>query len=123
MTKSQINNLPYLKEKRKALRNNLTTAEAILWNHLKGSQLEDRKFRRQHSINHYILDFYCPSEKLAIELDGAYHFTEEGQQKDQKRDADLMELGVRVIRFENNEVLEHLEGVLEKIKGCFRNHP
>ena len=59
------------KTKRKKLRNNLTPAEAALWNLLKNSQLEGRKFRRQHSVGFYILDFYCPSERMAIELDGA----------------------------------------------------
>ena len=81
----QINNKPSLKPYRKQLRNNLTSAEATLWKHLQRKQLEGRKFRRQHSVGNYILDFYCPAEKLCVELDGAAHFTESGVESDQKR--------------------------------------
>ena len=63
---TQLYNLPYLKEKRKYLRENMTEAELVLWSVLKGKKLEGRKFRRQHSIGHYIADFYCSSEKLII---------------------------------------------------------
>ncbi|MHA6250128.1 endonuclease domain-containing protein [Pontibacter sp. CAU 1760] len=64
-----LHNRKYLKENRRELRHNLTPAEAELWKHLQGSQLAGRKFRRQHSIGNFILDFYCSSEKMAIELD------------------------------------------------------
>lgn len=67
---TQINNLPYLKTFRKELRNNLTPAEAKFWKIVQNKNFEGRKFRRQHSVGNYILDFYCPSEKLAVELDG-----------------------------------------------------
>jgi hypothetical protein len=70
---TRINNLPHLKTFRQKLRNNLTPAEAKLWAYIKNSQVEGRKFRRQHSVDNYILDFYCPSERLAIELDGQGH--------------------------------------------------
>jgi len=83
--KTQLNNIKPLKHRRKKLRNNSTIAEAFLWNYLKHSQLENKKFRRQHSVGKFILDFYCPSEKLAVELDGAPHFTEEGIEYDKKR--------------------------------------
>jgi len=72
-----LNNINYLKDTRKYLRNNLTEAESLLWEVLKGKKLAGRKFRRQHSIGYYIVDFYCPSEKLIIELDGQHHFTPE----------------------------------------------
>ena len=117
--KPQINNLPHLKRRRRDLRNNLTPTEAYLWKYLQKSQLDGRKFRRQHSVNNYILDFYRPMEKLAVELDGAHHFTEEGYQYDEKRSAILEKLGIRVLRFENREVLNHVEGVLEEIRVCF----
>ncbi|MFI5384261.1 MAG: endonuclease domain-containing protein [Methanosarcina thermophila] len=73
MRQNQIKNISYLKARRKELRENLTPAEAALWNVLKSSQFKNRKFRRQHSIGKYIVDFYCPAEKLIIELDGAVH--------------------------------------------------
>jgi very-short-patch-repair endonuclease len=123
MDKRQINNRPILKKFRKDLRNNLTSAEATLWKFLKGKQLEGRKFRRQFSVENYILDFYCPSEHLAIELDGAHHFTAAGQEYDTERTKVLNGHGITVIRFENKEVFEALEGVLEKIKGSFNNLP
>ena len=64
---------PYLQTFRTKLRSNLTPAEATLWRMLKGSKLQGRKFRRQHSVANYILDFYCPAERLAVELDGQVH--------------------------------------------------
>ncbi len=71
--KQNIHNLKHLEERRKALRKSLTSAEATLWKYLQKSQLKGRKFRRQHSIKNFIVDFYCAKEKLIIELDGAYH--------------------------------------------------
>lgn len=117
--KNQINNRPELKQFRKELRNNSTSAEVTLWLCLKGKQLGGRKFRRQHSIENYILDFYCPSEKLAVELDGAGHFTAAGYEYDLKRTALLESHGIKVIRFENCEVFEAIEAVLETIKKNF----
>ena len=72
----KTHNKKSLKERRKHLRNNGTSAEATLWTLLSKSQLDGRKFRRQHSINSFIVDFYCPSEKLVIELNGEHHFTD-----------------------------------------------
>jgi len=116
----QINNLKILKPQRKYLRNNSTSAEATLWNHLKGSQLEGRKFRRQHSIVYYILDFYCPYEKLNIELDGQQHFEDEGFEKDNERDEYLKSLNIKTLRFENKQVFENIHSVLNEIKANFK---
>lgn len=121
--KKQLNNISFLKDRRRKLRNNLTTAEATLWRYLKGSQLEGRKFRRQHSFGKFIMDFYCPAEKLAIELDGGYHFTEEQQAYDEGRTRYLNEHGIRVVRFKNHEVLEDVERVLEEVRRGFRTTP
>ena len=116
----QLNNLPNLKANRKVLRNNLTQAEAVLWKLLKGSQLDGRKFRRQHSIGNYIMDFYCPAEKLCIELDGDAHFTTAGNEYDTERTAYLNSNGIRVLRYENLEVLNFQENVLADIRRNFR---
>ena len=116
MKNKQVHNKPALKENRKRLRNNCTSAEAVLWTRLKGKQLEGRKFRRQHSVENYILDFYCPSEKLAIELDGAHHFTSQGFEADRIRDAFLLQLGIKTIRFENDTLWWSIEYVLKTIK-------
>lgn len=112
---SDIHNRKQLERYRKRLRNHCTSAEATLWKHLKGSQL-GKKFRRQHSIGNFIVDFYCATERVVIELDGARHFTEEGARYDAKRTAYLEGLNIRVIRFENVRVFEDLEEVLREIK-------
>ena len=117
--KMKIHNRINLKETRRVLRKNLTPAEALLWKALKNRQLKGRKFRRQHSVGNYILDFYCPSEKLNIELDGMPHFTIIGEKKDKKRDEYLKTFGIKIIRFENRDLYNNLTGVLEIIQEHF----
>ncbi len=117
--KQHLNNLPHFKTFRKNLRNNLTPAEAKFWTMVQNSKFEGRKFRRQHSVDNYILDFYCPSEKLAIELDGEVHFNEAAEQKDAERTAFLNHYGIKVIRFENKMIFEQIEYVLDEIKKNF----
>ncbi|HYJ92285.1 MAG TPA: endonuclease domain-containing protein [Pyrinomonadaceae bacterium] len=118
-SKTDIHTLPHLKTFRTELRKNLTPAEARMWSILKNSKLDGRKFRRQHSVGRYILDFYCASEKLAIELDGAAHFTGWGIQCDRERRLFLQQFGINVIRFENNMVFEDEEWVLGNIRAQF----
>ena len=115
----QIFNHPDKKEDRRNLRKNLTPAEATLWKALKNKQLAGRRFKRQVSIGYYIVDFYCPSEKLVIELDGDVHFTSPGYENDQRRSKYLNSLGLKVIRFENEDVFQCSEGVLAKIQEAF----
>jgi very-short-patch-repair endonuclease len=110
-----LNNYRHLKTKRKSLRNRSTFAEVILWRILKAKGL-GTKFRRQHSIGNYILDFYCPSHDLAIELDGADHFTEAGLRYDALRDAYLNSLGITVLRIENDLVIKRTDHVIELIE-------
>jgi very-short-patch-repair endonuclease len=112
----KIHNTKNLKHNRKKLRNSLTPAEAKLWSLLKNSQLNSKKFKRQHSVGPYVLDFYCPSERLCIELDGAAHFTEGGYEYDEAKTEYLSILHIRVLRFENKDVFENTEGVLEIIR-------
>ncbi|MFC4635263.1 endonuclease domain-containing protein [Dokdonia ponticola] len=114
-----IHSRKYLETYRKSLRNNTTPAERILWKHLKNKQLDGKRFLRQHSILNYIVDFYCPSEKLIIELDGEVHFNEEALVYDAKRTKDLEGLGFAVIRFENKMVFDLLPSVLTDIKSYF----
>jgi very-short-patch-repair endonuclease len=121
MTHSQIHNRKEFEDRRKRLRKKLTAAEATLWNLLKNKQLEGRKFRRQHSMDKYVVDFYCASENLAIELDGEHHFTDEGLRYDEKRTAYLNRLKIQVIRFENEEIFQSPEGVLGEIKRHFKS--
>ncbi|TPE44906.1 endonuclease domain-containing protein [Pontibacter mangrovi] len=115
-----IQNRRYLKENRRELRSNLTPAEAELWKYLKSGSLKGRKFRRQHSVKNYILDFYCLSEQLAVELDGQVHNSIVAEYADQERDQHLKKLNIRVIRFENRDVFENLQAVLQEVTRNFR---
>ena len=101
---------------RRDLRSNLTLAEAILWNLLKDSQL-GFKFRRQHSIGNYIVDFYCREKKLVLELDGEVHNNDAIAEKDIARSEYLRGLGLRVMRFENKEIMENIDGVLAYLEN------
>ena len=118
-----IHNQKAQKEFRRELRKNLTPAEAKLWKYLQNSKLDGRKFRRQHSVGQYIIDFYCPKEKLAVELDGNSHFNSVNEQYDIKRGEYLNSLGINVVRFENKDIFEKTEIVLESIKSHFINLP
>jgi very-short-patch-repair endonuclease len=97
----------------------LTPEESYLWNFLQRRQLLGRKFRRQHSVGPYILDFYCPAEKLAVELGGSTHDHEAAQDYDARRSAFLKELGIRTLRFQNSELRKNIEGVLIAIEQQF----
>ena len=110
-----------LKHFRRALRKNLTPAEVALWKLLKNKKLAGRKFRRQHQAGPYILDFYGPAEKLAIELDGEVHRNLPRWEYDEDRTGSLQEQGIRVIRIENREVFENPEGVLYAIALHFKD--
>lgn len=116
-----LHNRPVLKLRRKELRNNSTPAEQLLWSILQQSNLGGHKFRRQHSVGAYILDFYCPSEKLAVELDGDSHFTDEAIEYDRDRTKYLNAMNIKVLRFLNTDVYNNLnavcERILEEIKG------
>ena len=111
----KLNNLRETKPRRKSLRYNSTLAEATLWEYLKNKQLGGYKFRRQHSIDKFIMDFYNAKKKLCIELDGAAHFTNKGRAYDEFRSGYLASVGIRVIRFENIQVFENIEKVLKVI--------
>ena len=107
---------PSFLSNRKKLRINPSPFETIIWYQLKDRQVENLKFRRQHSIGDYIVDFYCASEKLVIEIDGDSHFvSNEAVEYDLKRTKFLNGLGIRVLRFSNNDVKESLEDVMRLI--------
>ncbi|MCF6451981.1 endonuclease domain-containing protein [Vibrio sp. MMG022] len=88
--------------------------EEVLWQKIRRKQL-GVKFRRQHGIGRYIVDFYCAELSLVIEIDGDSHFSTEGKEKDTKRDAFIEALGIKVLRFTNEEVMKQTESVLERI--------
>jgi len=93
----------------------MTDAERVLWSRVRGKQLKGLQIYRQRIIGNYIIDFYCPGAKLAIEIDGGQHYTDEGVREDKKRDDYLKSLGIKVLRFSDREVLENIEGAIERI--------
>ena len=119
MRREQLHTKSELSEFRKELRQNLTPSEAFLWKHLKGKQLAGRRFTKQHSIGNFIVDFYCASEKLIVELDGNIHMNSTVQEYDEKRTTYLEHIGFKVIRFENKMVFDVLPSVLDEIKDNF----
>jgi very-short-patch-repair endonuclease len=99
----------------RSLRRDMTEAEKLLWSKLKYKQLKGFQFNRQKPIGNYIVDFYCLSAKLVIELDGGQHYTEENRLKDKVRDEYMAGIGLRVLRFSDRDVFENIDGVVEMI--------
>ena len=116
MAKRRLNNKLELLAERRELRKNGTLHEAVLWKLLKNRQQSGIRFRRQFSVGPYILDFYAPEIKLAIELDGQGHFTEHGLEHDHIRDTYLHTQGITVLRFENIEIFRLQTQVLAAIE-------
>ena len=107
-----VMNKPEMKIFRRELRSHGTSAEGALWNMLKRKQLAGLQFRRQHSVGTYVLDFYCPALKLAIELDGDYHYHIDMPDRDWARDQELLEkYGIKTLRFENITVFHDPETI------------
>jgi very-short-patch-repair endonuclease len=96
------------------MRTEMSPAEKLLWQHLRGDQFLGLRFRRQHRIGNYIVDFFCPELNLTIELDGDSH--SEQVDYDQKRTRELAEFGTHVLRFDNPDVFEHTDAVLREIE-------
>ena len=101
----------------------MTDAERILWYVIRNRKLEGMKFRRQHSIDKYVVDFFCFEENLIIEVDGASHNNVGSSQYDFERDEILKEMGYRIVRFKNEEIYYHLEEVLNEIRSYLSPHP
>lgn len=100
------------------LRQELTEAEKLLWVELRNKKLNGLKFRRQHPIDRFITDFYCHEKKLVIELDGNVHDKKVNKEYDEARTAMLAGLNVIVLRFDNEEVINDVQGVLKKISDA-----
>jgi len=106
---------PNLKEPARLLRKNMTDAERKLWSKIRMKQIKGCRFLRQRPIGQYIVDFYCPEAKLVIEVDGGQHFTREGRESDQSRDTYLRSLDLRILRFNNHDVLKNIQEVVDEI--------
>jgi very-short-patch-repair endonuclease len=111
---------PKLKLLARKLRNDSTRSEIKLWQHLKGKQLLGYDFHRQKPLLNFIADFYCYELKLVIELDGYSHQIEEVQLKDKIKQNELEEVGLTVLRFEDDEVMNDIENVLRELEAFAR---
>jgi very-short-patch-repair endonuclease len=110
-----LRNDPTLKQRRRELRRNQSDAERALWAKVRNKQFFGMKFFRQYSMGPYILDFYCPTVKLAVELDGGQHSQSDNREHDAARSDYLKAHGIDVMRFWNNEVLLEIQSVLSKL--------
>jgi very-short-patch-repair endonuclease len=97
------------------LRKGATEAEKRLWSRLRNRQVANLKFRRQHPLGNRTVDFFCAEAKLTIELDGSGHLTDNGQESDLDREIELYEKEIRILRFQNTDVFNNLDGVLNSI--------
>ncbi len=102
-------------EAAKILRKNMTLPELILWKRLKDRKLFKTRFRRQHPIDIFIVDFYCHEHKLVIEVDGDIHYGNEVKEYDLGRSAEIEKLGIKVIRFTNEEIISNIDAVIIRI--------
>ncbi|MBA2243936.1 MAG: endonuclease domain-containing protein [Gemmatimonadetes bacterium] len=108
-----------LRRTARELRRSATTAEAVMWEALRAGRLDGLKFRRQHTVGRFVLDFYCPEFKLVVEVDGDIH--EQQPECDAARSAELIAYGCRILRFRNEEVLNALPAVLDRIRTAALN--
>jgi cyclase len=102
----------------KALRRKMTTCEKKLWQRLRDHKIANLKFRRQHPIQWYIADFYCHEVRLVVEVDGPIHQSPEQVEHDRQRDGVMNDLGIKVLRFSNDQVRYHLHQVIKEIKNA-----
>lgn len=112
-----------LKQNARKLRSNMTDAEQLLWSRLRRKQLYGLQFYRQKPVGSYIVDFYCSTAKLVIEVDGGQHFTETGKNEDAIRDDVLRKMQLRVLRFDNGEVMRNMDGVMKMIERAVLESP
>ena len=108
------------KEKRRELRSHLPKAETILWGKIRDRKILGYKFRRQYSVGAFVIDFYCPVLRLAIEIDGDSHFQEGSAEYDRERERTIESFGIRFLRFRNVEIFENLQVVLDAIDRTVR---
>jgi imidazole glycerol-phosphate synthase subunit HisF len=100
----------------KRMRCNMTPCEKLLWQQLRAKNIAGAKFRRQHPIKFYIADFYCHEARLVIEVDGPIHAIADQSEHDINRDAEMDRLGIKTLRFKNDEIINHMGTVLKLIK-------
>ena len=114
-----LNYNPKLKHPARRLHREMTDAERALWSKLRAKQIQGVQFYRQRPIGNYIVDFYAPRLKLVVEVDGSQHLEPEHVEQDQRRDEYLTGLGLTVLRFDNLQILQEIEAVVEVIFNAF----
>ena len=112
-----VYNQLFKKDHRKELRNRMTKAEVYFWNLVQGRAIDGIKFRRQFSIDQYILDFYAPSIKLAVEIDGGYHDLPEVQEYDKRREDHIRSYDITFLRFSNDDLFQDQDGVVVRLRA------
>jgi len=108
------------KEKRRKLRQNQTNAEDLVWRYLRNRQLLGYKFKRQYSVDHFVIDFYCPELKLAVELDGASHNNPEQIEYDIKRQKYLEEFNIKFVRIKDEDLFGNTNQAFMKIENTIK---
>jgi very-short-patch-repair endonuclease len=114
---------PRIQQAAKQLRADMTRAEQILWAALRPSRMKDLRFRRQHAIGRFILDFYCPARMLAVEVDGGIHDDPDQAERDAARTQALAAIGIEVLRIRNEQVEHDLDGTLTLIRDAAHRRP
>ena len=109
-----------LLERRRYLRKNPTFAEKVMWMYLRKKQMLGYSFRRQHPIDYYIIDFYCPKLKLAIEVDGETHNNLEQKEYDKKREEYIKKFGIKFIRITDDELLGNPNKAFKKLEDAIK---
>ena len=109
-------NKAFLKFRRKQLRHNMPKAEILLWDELKNKKLEGYKFRRQYSVNSFVIDFYCSKLKIGIEVDGENHLLKKNIKYDQYRQIIIESYGIKILRFNNSDIYNNMDCVISNIK-------
>ena len=107
---------PEIFDRAQQLRKKMTEAEKKLWRILRNRRFEGLKFRRQHPINRFVVDFYCHEKLLVVEVDGGIHNDVDVKERDEGREEELKNLGLTIVRFTNEEVLNNIHAVLEELK-------
>lgn len=108
------------KEKRRSLRRRQTLAEELVWQNVRNRKMLGYKFRRQYSVDHFIIDFYCPELKLALEIDGSVHDTVDAKIYDFKRQMHIEEFGICFIRIRNEDVLGNANKTIVRIEEMIK---
>ncbi len=104
-----------IQETRSVLRKRMTAPELVFWTAVRDQKLQGYKFRRQYSVGRYIVDFYCTKARIGIEIDGDSHFTDDQKKYDDVRGEYISALGIKILRYTNDEIMKNLNGVLEDI--------